>query len=271
MRTGPAVEYGQGVARGVSTPQVPLVAAATVHEYRYETPVGDGGNVVLFCTVAREQAGLHIRHNPGTFAVAPAPGGGCTVICGLHRTGSHCKAVGRRVAVVEAAAAVVVFSVYHIVDSLRFVIDCQAARIVAAISHSRHNEGTIDLLSIQQGGSHIRYGTGVEVALVRAEEGPGRRRQQVVAQSRLVVDCRDVAHSAFAEGILGSGVSYAVALCEDVEGCAVAFAGHLIERTAVSGVEQTGGTVGGDAGCAAFGVDVARTFFSPCKTFAGNG
>ena len=269
--TRTAVEDGQSVAGGVGAAEVPSVSAATVHEDGYEAPVGDGRDVVLLGVIAREQAGFHVGHYPGTFAVAAAPGGGSAVIGGLHRPGAHGASVGRGIAVIEAAAAVVMVPVDDIVHPLRLVVDGQAAGVVAAVSHARHDIGAIDLLPAEEGGGHVGDGTGVETALVRPLEGARRRRQQVVAHPGLVVDHRNVAHGPFAEGVLRRGVGDAVLPGVDVQRRSVAFADHLIQRPPVLGIEQARGAMGRHARGAAFLVDVAGTFTEPGQAFAGDG
>ena len=264
-----AVEDGQGVGGSIGAAEVPLVSAAAVHEHRHEAPVRDGRDVVLFGVIAREQAGFHVGHDPGTFAVAAAPGGGGAIVGGLHRAGAHGAAVGRGIAVVEAAAAVVMVSVDDIVHPLRLVVHGETAGVVAAVAHAGHDIGSVDLLPAEEGGGHVGDGAGVETALVRSLERSRRRRQQVIAHPGLVVNHRDVAHGAFAKGVLRRGIGDTVLSGIDVQRRTVAFADHLIQRAAVLGIEQARSTMGGDARRAAFPINVAGTFPEPGETVAG--
>ena len=264
-----AVENGQGIAGSVSSAEIPSVSATTVHEHRYETPVRDGRDVIQFGVIAGEQAGFHVGHDPRPIAVAAAPGSGSAVIGGLHSAGTHGAAISRRVAVVKAAAAVKMFPVDDIVDPFRFVIDRQAAGVVAAVAHSGHNIDAIDFLPVQQGGGHVGDGTGVETAFVRPLEGSRRSWQQVVAQPGLVVNHGNIANRVCAEGVLRRSIGDAVLLRENVERRSVTLTDHLIERTVVLGVEKSGSTVCGDTGRAAFPVDVAGAFVHSGKPFAG--
>ena len=158
-----------------------------------------------------------------------------------------------------------------IVHPLRLVVDGQAAGVVAAVSHARHDIGAIDLLAAEEGGGHVGDGARVESALVRPLEGSRRRRQQVVAHPGLVVDHRNVAHGPFAEGVLRRGVGDAVLPGVDVQRRSVAFADHLIQRPPVLGIEQARGAMGRHARGAPFLVDVAGPFAEPGKALAGDG
>ena len=160
-------------------------------------------------------------------------------------------------------------SVDDIVHPFRFVVHGQSAGVVAAVAHAGHDIGAIDLLPADEGRGHVGDGAGVETALVRALERSRRRRQQVIAHPGLVVDHRDVAHGAFAEGILRRGIGDAVLSGMDVQRRAVAFADHLIQRAVVLGIEQARGAVGRHAGRAAFPVDVAGAFPEPGEAVAG--
>ena len=256
-----AVEGRHGILRRIRAPEVPLIPAATIDIDRHETPAVDGRDVILLGAVAGEEPRFHVGHDPRAFAVSASPGGGGAVIGSFHRARAHGAAVGGRVAVVEAAAAVEMGSVNYVIHALRLVIDSESPGVVAAIAHSRHDVHAVDLVAVQQHRRHIGQGGVVEASLVGPLEGARRRGQQVIAHAGLVVDHGDAAHRPGEEGVLRRGIGITVLGGPDVDGSPVGVALHTVERSVIAGIEQACGAMGGNTGGAALRIDVTGAGF----------
>src|SRR4029453_6670280 len=89
---------------------------------------------------------FHVRHNPRPGTTAAAPGSGGSEVGRFHGTGADGAAIGRRVAVVEAATAIVMRPVDDVIDALGLVVDRKIGSIVVAESHARHDEYAIRLV-----------------------------------------------------------------------------------------------------------------------------
>ena len=151
--------------------------------------------------------------------------------------------------------------VNHVIHAFRFVVDCQSPGIVAAVAHSRHDVHAIDLVPVQKHRCHIGNGGVVEASLVRTLEGARRRGQQVVAHAGLVVDHGDPAHRPVEEGVLRRRIGITLLGGTDVDGRAVGIALHAVQRSLVTGIEQTRGAMGGYTGGATLFVDVTGAGF----------
>ena len=80
----------------------------------------------------------------------------------------------------------------------------------------------------------------------------------MIVSAGLVVDDRDEAGRAGAEGVLAGGIGDSTGGQRRDGGCGIVGpAFHLVEGAAEGAVQGTSGAVGGDAGRAAGGVDVA--------------
>lgn len=167
-------------------------------------------------------------------------------------------AVGLGVAVVEAAAAVIMCSVEDGVHTLRPIADSCAADGVVAVSCAGRHEDTVGLLAVQCNGSTNCAGQVVIAICLGAVEASGGSLGEVVIAAGLVVNDGDKTGCAGAEGVLGGGVGDTTGgQGPDVGRGTVRATLHLVQRAAVATVEGTGGTVCGDTGRAAGGVDVA--------------
>ena len=194
------------------------------------------------------------------------PGRGVAEVGGFHGAVVVVAAVDLGVAVVEAAAGVEVLAVDDPVLPLRLVVDRGALRVVLAEAHARRDEDAIDLVAHDRNRRHVGDRQVVEAAHGRAAESAAGRLGQIVVLGRLVVDRGDPAVGVGAERVLRSRVGVSARIRNrrrdgldnaDVQGLAVGLAQHLVERAVVGGVERARGAVGGDAGGAGGGIDVA--------------
>ena len=258
MRSRAAVEGGQVWGGGIAAVEVPSVAVTAVHVYGDETPAVYARDIVLLVAISGEKAGLHVRHDPRTLAVAASPCSGGAEICGFHGSRAHSLAVGGRVAIVKTAAAVIVCPVDDVVHALGLIVDGKVAGIVVTVAHARHQVCAIGLPAVYGHRSHVGDGKGVELSLCRTLEGAWRSLVEVVAVAGLVIDHRDVGYRALAEGIVCGGVGISV-LRHDAECRAVTLASYLVQRTAVGGRKDACGAVRSHTVISIGFIDVART------------
>jgi hypothetical protein len=174
-------------------------------------------------------------------------------------SGAGVGAARLRVAVVEAAAAVVVRAVEDGVDPFRRVARRRARGVVVAVAGPGRDEDTVHLLPGEIDG---RAGRGREV-VVPVGGGAlggtaGRRLGEVVRLAGLVVDDRDHTAAAAAERVLRGGVGDTPGSNRrDVLGRPVR-ALDLVQGAVERAVERARRAVRGHAGRAAGCVDVAR-------------
>ena len=207
---------------------------------------------------AREQAVLEIGHDPRAAARASAPNGAVTEVDGLHVAVSRIPTARLGVAVVVAAPTIVVSPVEDRVHALRRVASGGAAGGVVAVAGSGGAEDAVRLLTIQRDRCTGRASQAIVTSGFRAAEAAGRSLGEVIITAGLIINDRDEAGRAGAEGVLGSGVSNTSSgQRRDVGRGIVGAAFHLIERAAIGAVQCASGAVSGDAWCSARGVDVA--------------
>ena len=113
---------------------------------------------------------------------------------------------GLGVAVVEAAATVVVGAVEDLVHALRRVACSCAAGGVVAVAGAGRDEDAVRLLTIQRDWCANRAGQVVVAIGFWAAEAAGRSLGKVITAAGLVVNDRDEAGRAGAEGVLGGGI-----------------------------------------------------------------
>ena len=165
---------------------------------------------------------------------------------------------GLGVAVVEAAGAVVVGSVEDRVHALRRVAPGRAAGGIVAVAGAGRDEDAVGLLAVQCDGCAGRTGQVVVAVGFRATEATGRSLSEVVTAAGLVVNDRDEAGRARAEGVLGGGIGNTASRPRRDGGRGtVAAASHLVEWAVEGIVQGTSGAMRGDAGGTAGSVDVA--------------
>ena len=139
----------------------------------------------------------------------------------------------------------------------------------SAEAHARLDEDAVGLVAHDRNRRHVGDRKIVEPAHGRAAESAAGRLGEVVVLGGLVVDGGDPAVRIGAERVLRGRVGVSARIRNrrrdglddaDVQGLAVRLAQHLVERAVVGGVQRARGAVGGHAGVAGGGVDVAWAF-----------
>src|ERR1019366_348664 len=227
-----------------------------VLEHRGDEPARDAGVGRIHGRAASlVEAVLEIGLHPGTGPRArlePARG---AEVDRVHGAISPDLPVGLAVAVVEAASAVDMRAARHHVEALGSASGRNPRRgTVLPVAVARVDVERVDLAAAGRHG-FARRARGRVLAPRTARTLVG----EVVAVSRLVVDHRDGARRARAEGVLrgrrrdAPGIRYPDILRRCVRG-----APHLVEVSGVRAIEGPYRAMRGDAWCTAGAIDVAR-------------
>jgi len=209
---------------------------------------------------------LLVGHDPRTRSVTMVPERLVAIVCGLHGTVTVIAAVGLGVTVVEAAAGVEVMTVDDPVLAFCLIIYCSTPRIVLTHTHSRNDEDTIDLVTVEGDRGHVSDRKGVESAKCRTNEGSARCLIKVIGLFGLIVKDCDPTGSVGTELVLCSSICITTWITcawlhdTDVEGLEVRSTHDLIERSVISRIKRTGGAVCSHTRSAATGIDVTWSF-----------
>ena len=121
------------------------------------------------------------------------------------------------------------------------------------------DEDAVCLPTVQRDRCANRASQVVVAIEIRAPEAAGRSLGEVITVARLVINDRDEAGRAGAEGVLGGGIGDTAGRKRRNGGRGtIGAAYHLVERASVGTVQGASGAVRGDAGRAAGGVEVSR-------------
>ena len=124
-------------------------------------------------------------------------------------------------------------AVHHVVDTFRFIIYCQVRSIVVSKAHARHEVGSINLVTVQNGRSHVGDRQGIELSLGRPLESPRRSLHQMVAVTCLIVNDADVTDRSLKKGILRGSICISSRNRTDIQCLSVRFADYLIQWSVI--------------------------------------